>query len=394
MEVKFVEDPKLNEKVIEVIEELKREIVGRFRPKSIIITGSFGKGEARVVEYGGKLKFLSDCEVILIPYKWIFDRRRLDEFERDFYERTGLKVEIWGFTPTLYLCVPFLNKKMKPLISNYELKYGSKVIYGEDYLKRIPSFGPEDIPVWEGVRLLLNRMAEALEHFSVNGSDKMVFWCDKIVLACQDALLLTIGKYAPSYRERNRIFMESIEQFDLRCIQTLARFTVEAIDRRLNLASAPVDKNKKGYWFQVAKVCDEVLRYIVKVGFNIEFNDYVEFQEKYLESGLQDYTTLPFNNAILQNLFRFLKRRTIKYSLPNMKMLAKPLVKWDHVLYSHIPLVYFGIREDCKVDGRYLEKVVYLLQTLGYKTEVKSYSFEEWMQIKEVFVNIWRQMQL
>ena len=155
---------------------------------------------------------------------------KLDEFELDFYKRTGLKVEIWGFTPTIYLCIPFLNKKMKPTIANYDLKYGSKVIYGKNYLEKIPSFKPEDIPIWEGIRLLLNRMAEALEHFSIdNPSDETVFWCDKIILACQDALLLTIGRYTPSYRERNKIFTESAKHFDIPCIQTLVKLATEGI---------------------------------------------------------------------------------------------------------------------------------------------------------------------
>jgi hypothetical protein len=393
MEVKFVEDPKLNEKVVEVIEELKREIVRRFRPKSIIITGSFGKGEARVVEYGGKLKFLSDCEVILIPYKWIFDRRRLDEFERDFYERTGLKVEIWGFTPTLYLCVPFLNKRMKPLISNYELKHGSKVIYGEDYLKKIPSFRPEDIPVWEGVRLLLNRMAEALEHFSVNGSREMAFWCDKIVLACQDALLLTIGKFAPSYRERNEVFVKSLEYFDLPCAQELVELATEATKHRLGRDETPHDVLK--YWFQVSEACDEVLRYVVRKGYGMEFDDYLDFQEKYMKSGLKDYTTLPFNNALLQNLFRFLKAKiATKQKLPTLKMLLRARTKWDHLLYSHIPLVYFGVREDYEVDARYIERVAKFLKNLGCEVKVNDYTFKEWLSLKNTFVTCWRQLQL
>jgi hypothetical protein len=74
--MKYVEDPKLNEKVAKVIEELKEEIISHLHPESIIITGSFGRGEATVVEEDGKLNFLSDCEVILIPYKWIFSRKK------------------------------------------------------------------------------------------------------------------------------------------------------------------------------------------------------------------------------------------------------------------------------------------------------------------------------
>ena len=394
MEMKYyVEDPKLNERVAKIIEELREEIVSRFRPKSIIITGSFGRKEAKVVEEGGKLKFLSDCEVVLIPYKWIFSRRKLDEFERKFYERTGLKVEIWGFAPTIYLCIPFLSKRMKPLIANYDLKYGSKVVYGKNYLERIPRFTPEDIPVWEGIRLLLNRMAEALEHFSINGSDEMVFCCDKIVLACQDALLLTISMYAPSYRERNRIFIESIERFDLPCIQTLVKFTAEATNRRLNQTFNVLHECVK-YWFQVGKICDEVLRYVLRKCYDIEFKDYVEFQEKYMKSNLKNYTTLPFNNTVLQNLFRFLKKEIVKYKLPTLKMLLRAYMKWDHMLYSHIPLVYFGIQEDYKVNVEYVEKVKSLLKEFGYKVEASNGSLKDWLNVRDAFVECWHQLQL
>jgi len=389
----YVEDPKLNERVAKIIEELREEIVSRFRPKSIIITGSFGRKEAKVVEEGGKLKFLSDCEVVLIPYKWIFSRRKLDEFERKFYERTGLKVEIWGFAPTIYLCIPFLSKRMKPLIANYDLKYGSKVVYGKNYLERIPRFTPEDIPVWEGIRLLLNRMAEALEHFSINGSDEMVFCCDKIVLACQDALLLTISMYAPSYRERNRIFIESIERFDLPCIQTLVKFTAEATNRRLNQTFNVLHECVK-YWFQVGKICDEVLRYVLRKCYDIEFKDYVEFQEKYMKSNLKNYTTLPFNNTVLQNLFRFLKKEIVKYKLPTLKMLLRAYMKWDHMLYSHIPLVYFGIQEDYKVNVEYVEKVKSLLKEFGYKVEASNGSLKDWLNVRDAFVECWHQLQL
>jgi hypothetical protein len=393
MEMRYVASPELNEKVAEIIGELKEEIISRLHPKTIIITGSFGRGEAAVVERNGNLKFLSDCEVIVIPYKWIFGRKKLNECEREFYERTGLKVEIWGFIPTIYLCIPFLNKRMKPLIVNYDLKYGSKVIYGKNYLEKIPEFKPEDIPVWEGIRLLLNRMAEALEYFSMDGSDEMAFWCDKIILACQDALLLTIGRYTSSYRERNRIFIESIEQFDLSCTQTLVKLTVEATNRRLN-QSVKIPRECVKYWFQVSKICDEVLKYVLRESYGIELNDYLEFQEKYMKSNLKNYTTLPFNNPVLQNLFRFLKKKIVKYKLPTLKMLLRAYVKWDHVLYSHIPLVYFGIQEDYKVNVEYVEKVKSLLKKFGYKVEAGSDSLKDWLNVRDAFVACWHQIQL
>jgi len=388
--MKYVENPKINEKVAKIIEGLKDELVSQFHPKSIIISGSFGRGEATVIEENGKLKFLSDCEVILIPYKWIFNREKLEKFEQNFYKKTGLKVEIWGFTPTLYLFLPFLSKKIRPTIANYDLKYGSKVIHGKNYLDKIPAFKPEDIPLWEGIRLILNRMAEALEHFSLNPSDEMLFWTDKIVLACQDSLLLLLKEYTPSYRERNERFIKVSKHFNLPCIQTLVEFAKEATHRKLGSNSAISMDRRLEYWFEVQKVCDEVLRYILKERYNIEFKDYIEFQEKYLNSELKNYTTLPFDNMILQNLFRFFKGRITGNKLPTLKMFLR-LRRWDHIIYTLIPLIYFALEKDLKVNTSYLKRISEVVFWEKIKADG---SFKSWEIAKDVVISSWRQMRL
>jgi len=388
--VKYVENPRLNRKVAQVVEELKKEIISRFHPESIILAGSFGRGEATVIEENGKLKFLSDCEIILIPYKWIFSRRKIEEFEGNFYRKTGLKVEIWGFTPTLYLSLPFLNKKIKPTIANYDLKYGSIVIYGKEYLEKIPNFKPEDIPLWEGIRLILNRMAEALEHFSLKPSDEMLFWTDKIILACQDSLLLLLKEYTPSFRQRNIKFIELSNRFDLSCTQEIVKFATEATNRKLGITSSMSNTNEGiKYWFDVQRVCDEVFRYILKRGYGIEFRDYIEFQKKYLSSKLKRYTTLPFKNTAFQNLFRFLRKKVTKNRLPTLRMLLKPYIPWDHIIYSSIPLIYFGLQNN-GVNGSYLKKIKEVVDSF----EIKIDNPNDWYYVKDVIVSCWRQMRL
>jgi hypothetical protein len=227
----------------------------------------------------------------------------------------------------------------------------------------------------------------------MDGSDKMVFWCDKIVLACQDALLLTVGKYAPSYRERNGIFAESVEQFELPCIQALANLARKATERRLN-GNAEMPNERLKYWFQVSEICDEVFRYVLKRSYSIDFNNYLEFQEIYMKSNLARYTTLPFGNPVLQNVFRFLKKKLVGYKLPNIRMLLRIWIRWDHMLYSHIPLVYFGIQEDCKVNVEYVEKVESLLKEFGYRVEAGDSSLKDWLSVKDAFVACWHQILL
>lgn len=359
MEMRYVENPELNGKVAQLIEKLKEEIISRFRPKSIILTGSFGRGEATVVEENERLKFLSDCEIILIPYKWVFNRRKIEEFEENFYKRTGLKVEIWGFTPTLYLFLPLLSKRMKPTMANYDLKYGSKVIYGKDYLKKIPNFKPEDIPLWEGIRLLFNRMAEAIEYFSLGSpNEELIFWTDKIILACQDAFLLSLGKYHPSYRKRNELLRTFLPKFDDLNVQGLLDAATEATSRKL---ATKIDENinPTQYWFQVSEMCDKVFRWIIRKGLGIAFTDYLDFQEKYLkkQSGFISF---------YKNLIMYLKLLALhKFKNPLPLKSLKLRVPYTHLVYSIIPLIYFELCRKTEVSEVHLTCCLRVLSLFG-----------------------------
>ena len=377
-EMKFVEDPKVNIEVIKIVERLKEGIASNFHPKSIILSGSFGRGEATVIEENGKLKFLSDCEITIIPYKYIFGRSKIDEFESNFYVRTSLKVGIWGATLSFYLLIPFMNKKLKPTMENYDLKYGSKVIYGKDYLGRIPNFKPEDIPLWEGIRLLFNRMAESLEHFSFEKpTEEMVFWTDKIVLACQDALLLSLGKYHYSYRKRNETFQNLFPKHFSELENELPNFldlTIEATERKLNgimNIDDPVE-----YWFDTAKICDKVFRYVIKFDMGIEFNDYLEFQEKYLRNiKIRTDSCGFFTHPMYQNLRSVMKMLVLGHRFPTIKQIWKVSIPWTHVVYSMIPIFYFCMSKDGEVDELSLTKTresLPLLRKLSYSNSKPS----------------------
>ena len=353
--MRYVEDPEINEKVSEIIEELKRELVSRFHPKSIILIGSFGRGEATVIEKDGKLNFLSDCEVILIPYKWIFNRSKLDEFEQEFYQRTGLKIEIWGFTTTLYLLFPFLNKRIKPTIASYELKYGSKVIYGKDYLKKIPDFKPEDIPLWEGIRLLFNRMAEALKYFSLEEPTvEMIFWTDKIVLACQDALLLTVGRYHPSYKKRNELFKEVFPKLQIDIPPDFLRITEEATKRKLSGKVNNIDP--VDYWFSISGICDKIFRYVIKTEFGFTFTDYLDFQEKYIKHRRRF--------SLFSNLIRYLKVLTLCKHKKFLPLKLKVDIDYLDLIYSIIPIAFFELCGK-NPDSMYLKRCLEVLRHFG-----------------------------
>ena len=391
--MKFVQNPKVNDEVVKIVEELKDEIISNFHPKSIILSGSFGRGEVTVIEENGKLKFLSDCEITIIPYKYIFSRSKIDVFELNFYERTGLNVGIGGATHSFYLITPFLNKKMKPTMGNYDLKYGSKIIYGKDYLKNIPNFKPGDIPLWEGIRLLFNRMAEALEHFSFeNPSKEMVFWTDKIVLACQDALLLSFGEYHYSYRKRNEMFQNLFPKYFGELEDELPNFldlAVKVTERKLNGTMNVKDPIK--YWFNTAKICDKVFRYVIKKDMGIEFNDDMDFQNVYIKNQkIKQYhrEIVPF--YMYQNLVALLKTAMGNNRFISPKIITKMRTSWRHLIYSLIPLIYFSISRDCKINEYYLNRAREVLSQFKKLKGLNKNTLEEFEYVKKGIINLWR----
>lgn len=381
----YVENPRINEEVSKIIEKLKDEIVYSLHPTSIILSGSFGRGEGTVSKENGKMKFLSDCEVTLIPYKYIFNRSKINNFESKFYERSGLKVDIWGGGLSFYLLIPFMNKKMKPTINNYDLKYGSKVIYGKNYLEGVPNFKPDDIPLWEGIRLLFNRMAEALEHFSFeNPSESMVFWTDKIVLACQDALLLSLGKYHYSYRKRNEMFQNLfLERFG-RLEPKLPDFlelTIEVTERKLN--GGMNVRNPVEYWFAVTEICDKVFRYVIQKDMGIEFGDYLEFREKYLKHPkIKTYSRGFFSNPIYQNFGSFVKMFILSNKIPSTAYIKNTKIPCEHVVYSAIPFIYNSVLGENTLDfGKSLQ---------DFASKYGDGSYVEFNYVKEKMIEKWK----
>ncbi len=355
-QIRFVETPKINGEVAKIIGMLRDDLISTFHPKSIILSGSLATGEAAVVEEDGCLRFLSDCEVAIIPNRYIFSRDRLEQFSKRFYKKTNLKVEISGVTLSLYLTLPLLSKGIKPTMDNYNIKHGAKVLYGRDYLSRMPNFKPQDIPLWEGVRLIFNRMAEGLAYFTPeNPSQEMVFWTDKIVLACQDALLVSFGQYHHTYKERNKMFQNL---FSAHCgeLQGIPNFIHAAAEATRHRLSGIVNTtNPVEYWFDAMEICDKVFRYVIRKDMGTEFRDYLDFQDK--------YTKRLRTNLCLQARYAFKKFLTSKQFLSSIAILRMRKPR-DHVIYSLIPLLYFGLSRDLKINESYLNKVIEVLPSV------------------------------
>jgi hypothetical protein len=131
-----------------------------------------------------------------------------------------------------------------PSIYYYDLKYGSRVLWG-DYkvLESLPAYKPEDIPLWEGMKLLFNRMAGLLSGFVAGGRHpsterEYLYVRNQLVkagVACGDALVLLYDRYHHLYSKRQNRFRKLAERGRLNFLEKSAVEMVnEAYTQKLN----------------------------------------------------------------------------------------------------------------------------------------------------------------
>jgi len=386
--MKYTQNERYNKFVSKCVQDLKEEIVSQFQPRSIILTGSFGKSEVTIFESNnGELSFSSDCEVIIIPKNYILSSSKISEFKKAFFERKKLQLSPNAILLTLQITIPFLRSRMKPTMFNYDLKFGSKVIFGEDYISKMPIYDSKDIPLQEGIRLLLNRMAEAAGNFSF-GSDgpHIGYLCDKILIACQDALLLTIGKYHFSYKKRNELFNQHFNkefkeiflnpEHTLKMINTASSNKIEGLKTSVYPPS---------YYFEVQQICDPVFRHCIKKEMHFEFDSYSEFQSLYLNH-FKNFCVM----SLIKKMYYWLK---ISKSLRiPIKRLVFPMdVPFDQYIYAITPIVYFMLSQNNGIDQKKISQTEKCLLSLNLIDTNREYvsNDEKFRIINDTYFRLW-----
>jgi len=388
-------------RVKETIDNIKNELANCFHPRSIVLGGGFGRGEASFIRKDGQLMFLSDCELILVANKYI-SRRAIKNLSKSLSQKAGLELVIHhSLVLSIYSLLPIprlvSNRIWKCSIKNYDLKYGSKVIFGNDVLGNIPDFEPQDIPLWEGIRLIFNRMAESLRFSPTDQQDphESIYWINKVILACQDALLLSIKQYHHSYKARNLMFQELLPLHFSELVEKVPKFqplASRATEYKLRPKQEAYLENPSELWFDTIEICDEVFRYIINRDTNITFGSYIEFQEKYLKHPniRKDYY-LGVTPAICQNAINTLKMKlNASYKRPPFKLVMDIRTPWQHIIYSVIPLVYFALSREGQIDDLQLKQARNTILLFKKLKPQNRNPLEEWKYIKERVFALWR----
>jgi hypothetical protein len=379
-----------------IVNFVTSSIAETFHPKSIIVAGSVGRQEFSCLKEDGTVKFLSDCEITVVPHGFI-QKEALKSLTQCLSRKTRLELTI-NSSIKLWICsvlnAPYAVSRRiwQPSIRYYDLKYSSKVVFGKNILQKLPAIQPSDIPVWEGIKLIFNRMAGSLRNYpgACPESYKSFYWINKVILACQDALLLTLKKYHPSYRVRNRMFQQVFhsEFAELSTkVPSLLELATKATDFKLKPSKNAYPSNLHALWFDTVDICDQVFRYVLTVDAGLSFSSWAGFTQKYLTNPkLKRKYNFELNPFLLSNT-----SGDSGYSAAVSKLI--PCCGFNslkqHTIYSVIPLVYFGLSRNGNVDSQQLGEARNILSSFKNLRSYNSDPFEEWNYLRQETCALW-----
>ena len=167
---------------------------------ALMLGGSLGRGEGTYEHVPGGDRLASDVELYLVGRSSTL-RDAARRLEREVAADGLGDVSAAWLHPGTLASGRGKNLSWKPsrTIRLYELAEGSRPLVGDP--PEIRAIDPATLPLAEGVRLVLNRLAEAAPDVA-DGAAGAARWTDKILMACGDTLLLDAGAYTVRYRHR------------------------------------------------------------------------------------------------------------------------------------------------------------------------------------------------
>lgn len=175
-------------------------------PAAIVLYGSYGRGEGSWFrDEDGAWRPYNDYDVRIVSERAI-PSSRLQTLEANLREDIRIRWLDIGHIRTRAL------KRLKPSILNFDLKYASRILYGDpQVLGLIPEIDAATLPMREAQVLYFTRLFTLLGSLDQDGFDRRLegescrFFRNqmaKAILAVVDVLLLEKGAYDASYRTR------------------------------------------------------------------------------------------------------------------------------------------------------------------------------------------------
>ena len=184
-----------------------RQYAGQLR--AVILTGSLARDEGTWRTDGRRARALGDAEFLLV----FADRAPLPDAAHvgKVAKRIDSHLAALGIVCPITLSPVRARylRRLRPAIFAHELRTSGQVVWGDaTVLSLIPPFSALAIPLEDAWRLLCNRLVEQLEaapemtERSTDPAEPALYRTVKLHLDMATSLLVFLGSYEPTYRQR------------------------------------------------------------------------------------------------------------------------------------------------------------------------------------------------
>lgn len=300
--------------ILEYESQLIKKVVERIEASggkeclsSIILTGSFGRGEPTyTVDASGQIHLKSDVEIALI-YPDTAKKGKvdvlIDAVSKEFIEDLNLMAinekrlrKAYNFNCSIVI------PKYKTIFT-YDLFNGSKTVWGHDFIGE-KEMVLADVDPYEAKRLVANRIGELIYLLNTSDSSQKEClrkqWKGKLVLAIVSAWLICEGSYVSSYHgQYDRLKMKESSVTSLFGENFFCDYDkVFAFLRESGTEFVVTDDELRQYVHQINKYFKNLQIKSSKVN---SVSRIAKYLVKYMKTGM-DYGIVQFENKILQAL--------------------------------------------------------------------------------------------
>jgi hypothetical protein len=177
--------------------------------QTLILTGSFARGEGSFIRHQETWQALSDAEFIVV----LVDSARVPSTteQREMRHKTSHALQARGINCSLSFGLVHADflRKLQPSIFAFELRACGRLLSGDaSVLSLTPQFRASEIPLEDAWRLLCNRLVECLEVLGClegkceSVSPQLSYRIVKLYLDMCTSLLVFCGAYEPRYLQR------------------------------------------------------------------------------------------------------------------------------------------------------------------------------------------------
>ena len=389
-----IDNPIIDQVIQSQMLRIVKEITSRIKPDSIVLRGSFGRGEGSVMVRNGSPHFLSDYEIdvtAISPFHRALFAKLTRELSDEFAVQTGIR---WMRPDCLFRdrIGPFPIGKAKPTISLYEFRYGSRVLWGRDLFSEGPEVNPDEIDLMSGLTLLLNRMAESLFYMSleddyIDSEGFTYYWINKTILACAESILLVLNRYHYSYQERGQRFLQLPEEelihFDGN-INSMKEWVNKATEFKLQPSLELYSLSVNLTWSQILPLCESTLGFLVENILRSNWQGLSHFPQTYLDYCREypHYDLGKLNSLIkLHEVYRALRG----HIRPPIFNSANPSYQ---IVYSIVPLLFFSYGHSKRV--KILQIVRDMMSQINPLEPPLPDMDQEWDYLRQELAHLWK----